>query len=228
MFLEVLVRSKVRLSTRTSALSATRRMIVSRRCYATHRSTAHEQPTESTAGSENPKVGLSSSESRGARLIARTARAAARGTSYLFYTMIVAGGLGLTGLVVYYFTTTVLAPGGDIPLQSRAAEKVLADSRVRAAVGENIVVHGSDGGSRWTRNRPASITRGIDRDGVEHVWLQFIVEGSLAEAVVTAELLQQADGGYNFRYLVADTGKQRVILIEPPKPTKRSFLGIRF
>ncbi|KAK9460960.1 TIM21-domain-containing protein [Lipomyces oligophaga] len=178
------------------------------RDYATYTETGHSGKRKSTESNIS--------------FIQKLAQFTARSASYLFYSSIVIVGLGFTGLAVYYFVTTAILPTGDVQLQNRAERLISEHPECIQVLGDKLSFYG-ESSNRWARNRPASITRGIDQHNVEHTWMRFFVMGDKnIEGTVIAELLKSKDGPhFDFRYLTVTVGEKRIAVIEDPKFLKR-------
>lgn len=165
--------------------------------------------------------------------------------SFSFYSAIVLAGLGMSGLVVYYVVSDLLLPTSDVQVFNRAFSIVEKDLYCQRLLGNKISAYGeSVSGNKWARNRPIASRRGVDRNGKEHLLMQFHVEGELSSGLVRLEMIKHdqsndqhkipAIGSFDFRYLVVEIpGYQRYYLIDntaKPTTTKPStgFLGVKW
>ncbi|KAK9450199.1 TIM21-domain-containing protein [Limtongia smithiae] len=188
------------------------------RTYATHTTTASE--TKPGAAKRDPKVIMSRGDDRS--FIRRFARFVARSSTFLFYSAIVAVGLGFTGLAGYYFVTTIVLPSGEIQLQNKAENLIEKNEECKEYLGNKLWFYGEPSQNRWASNRMVATQRGVDQYGVEHLWMRFYVQGDLEiEGVATAELLRP-QGAYNFdfKFLTVQVGNRRIAVIEDPAFSK--------
>lgn len=164
-----------------------------------------------------------------------------RAASFTFYTGLVLGGIGLTGIVVYYFVKDVLLPTSDARVFNRALAIVRKDEKSANILGGGrLKAYGEQTDNKWARSRPIASRRGFDGHGREHLIMQFHVEGELASGLVRLEMIESEEksktgiGKYDFRYLVLEVpGHPRHYIIdnsEKPrkKDTSAGFLGVRW
>ena len=106
-------------------------------------------------------------------------------TSFSFYSVVVLSGVGLLGLVIYYFVSELLLPTSDVQLFNKTFSIIKKDPECQRLIGTKMQAHGetneSGTNNKWARTRPLASKRGMDRYGREHVWLQFHIEGELLE-----------------------------------------------
>lgn len=152
--------------------------------------------------------------------------------SFSFYSLIVVGGLGLTGLVVYYFVSDILLPTSDVQVFNRAFHIIQKDEETQKRLGgSKIKAYGEKTDNKWARNRPIASRRGFDFAGREYLLMQFHVAGDLEEGLVRLEMAKSDEPNragaaqFDFRYLVLEVpGYQRHYLIDnTPKTPKRNF-----
>uniref|UniRef100_A0A060T7W4 Mitochondrial import inner membrane translocase subunit Tim21 n=1 Tax=Blastobotrys adeninivorans TaxID=409370 RepID=A0A060T7W4_BLAAD len=164
-------------------------------------------------------------------------------TSFSFYSAIVLAGVGMSGLVIYYFISDILLPTSDVQVFNRAFHLVKEDEEcLRRLGGNKLSAYGEQSGNKWARNRPIASRRGFDGAGREHLLMQFHVKGDLAEGLVRLEMVKsdkKGHGGigqFDFRYLALEVpGYNRYYLIDnSPKLPKRQwtnntgFLGVKW
>jgi import inner membrane translocase subunit TIM21 len=165
-------------------------------------------------------------------------------TSFSFYSVVVLSGVGLLGLVIYYFVSELLLPTSDVQLFNKTFSIIKKDPECQRLIGAKMQAHGetneSGTSNKWARTRPLASKRGLDRYGREHVWLQFHVEGELLEpgtdALVRMEMIRDPHGSntFEYRYLVLELPNQpRVYLIDnTPHPAVKAkstgFLGVKW
>ncbi|KAK9473115.1 TIM21-domain-containing protein [Dipodascopsis tothii] len=183
-----------------------------------------------SAGAEGPAAGAGSGSAKAAVGVVRRL---VRMSTFLFYTALVVSGIGITGLVIYYFVITAIMPSGDVQLQARASRMVEEHARCRELIGDKMTIHGEPSGNRWARNRPVVAQRGIDQDGREHVWIKFYAEGERGEGVARLEMIKDtADADFVYRYFFVDVKDHgRVMLVDntaTTRPKPSGFLGIKW
>lgn len=161
--------------------------------------------------------------------------------SFSFYTAVVLGGVGLFGLVVYYFVSEVLLPTSDVQLFNKTFSIIKKDPQCQKLLGTKMKAHGEASGNKWSRSRPVASRRGFDNNGREHLWMQFHVEGDLIQdaengALVRLEMVRDPHGSnaFEYRYLVLEVPHQpRLYLIDnTPTPAIKNkntgFLGVKW
>lgn len=161
--------------------------------------------------------------------------------SFSFYAGIVLGGVGLLGLVIYYFVSELLLPSSDVQLFNKTFSIINKDPECQRILGKHMKAHGDASGNKWSRNRPVASRRATDGYGREHVWMQFHVEGELVAdtengALVRLEMIRDPHGSNNFeyRYLVLEVpGQPRIHLIDNTvkphvKDKNVGFLGVKW
>lgn len=165
-------------------------------------------------------------------------------TSFSFYSVVVLSGVGLLGLVIYYFVSELLLPTSDVQLFNKTFSIIKKDPECQRLIGTKMQAHGetneSGTNNKWARTRPLASKRGMDRYGREHVWLQFHIEGELLEpgtdALVRMEMIRDPHGSnaFEYRYLVLELPNHpRVYLIDStPNPAVKAkssgFLGVKW
>ncbi|KAF5092999.1 hypothetical protein D0Z03_002599 [Geotrichum reessii] len=164
--------------------------------------------------------------------------------SFSFYTAVVLSGVGLFGLVVYYFVSELLLPTSDVQLFNKTFSIIKKDPECQRLIGTKMQAHGetneSGNNNKWARTRPLASKRGVDKYGREHVWLQFHIEGDLLEpgtdALVRMEMIRDPHGSnaFEYRYLVLEVPNHpRIYLIDnTPNPAAKAkstgFLGVKW
>ncbi|ODQ63752.1 TIM21-domain-containing protein [Nadsonia fulvescens var. elongata DSM 6958] len=170
-----------------------------------------------------------------------------RFVSFTFYSSLVMGGLGIVGLVVYYFTTEVILPSGDVQLFNKSLKLVQEHPECQAILGtDRLKAYGESHENAKMRNRPIASRRTLDAHNQEHLWMRYYVKGELAEGVVKLEMVKYdkavqareegqernlwdqittffSKSDFEYRYLVLDVpGHSRVYLINnDAQPTKK-------
>ncbi|KAH3685995.1 hypothetical protein WICPIJ_002994 [Wickerhamomyces pijperi] len=149
--------------------------------------------------------------------------------TFTFSTTLVIGAVTLSGLVIYLVLSELLLPSGDTQVFNHAVSLVEKDEKVQKLLGfeegTRLKAYGeTNGGDKWTRNRPIASQRSEDRQGKEHLFMRFNVEHDNKVASVQLETVQADVLHPEFRYIFVDVpGQKRVYVIEPPK--QKSFIG---
>ncbi|CAH02186.1 Tim21p [Kluyveromyces lactis] len=162
-------------------------------------------------------------------------------TTFTFSGILVIGATGLAGVVIYLIGAELFSPSGDTQIFNRAVSKVENDEVARRLLKcndtetstERLKAYGeilTD--DRWTRNRPISSTRRIDKEGKEHYLMRFHVESKQKMGIVHVEA-KESDVNYqpDFVSMYLDIpGEKRHYLIKPKlsivKP--KGFLGVNW
>lgn len=168
------------------------------------------------------------------------ARRLSLAASFSFYSALVIGGIGLSGLVVYYFVSDILLPTSDVQVFKRAFSIIQKDPQAQLILGSSkLSAYGEASDNKWARSRPIASRRGFDRTGREHLVMQFHVKGQI-EGLVRLEMIKSDErnhagiGKFDFRYLLLEVpGHKRYYLIDnsaKPKPTDKQvgFLGVKW
>lgn len=214
-------RSSYRLSNRSSVKSP-QMGLLSIRQMATHSQTKFEKVNSK---SKSDKIPISQRISRAA--------------TFSFYSVLVLTGVGLSGLVVYYFVNDILLPTSDVQVFNRAFSIVKKDPQAQKLLGSaRLSAYGESSDNKWARSRPIASRRGFDQTGREHLIMQFHVKGEI-EGLVRLEMVKSNEknhagvGKFDFRYLLLEVpGTKRYYLIDntaKPKPKESTgFLGVKW
>lgn len=162
--------------------------------------------------------------------LGRFVASARRAATFTFYSALVIGALGFTGVATYYFAQELLLPSSDVQVFQRAFHLIEQDAKSRELLGEKLKAHGEQTNNRWAHNRPIASRRSVDHYGREHVVMQFHVDGEKNTALARLELIDNA-GKRDFRYLVLEIpghGRHYLINETPSKPKGRGFFGIQW
>lgn len=163
-------------------------------------------------------------------------------TSFTVSGILVVGATGLAGIVIYLIGAELFSPSGDTQIFNRAVTKVENDETARkllqcndtATSKERLKAYGeilTD--DKWTRNRPISSTKKIDKEGKEHYFMRFHVESKQKMGMVHVEA-KESDVNYqpDFVSMYLDIpGEKRHYLIKPhlniiTRP--KGFLGVNW
>lgn len=162
--------------------------------------------------------------------LARFVASARRAATFSFYSALVLGALGFTGVATYYFAQELLLPSSDVQVFQRAFHLIERDAKTKELLGEKLKAHGEQTNNRWAHNRPIASRRSVDQYGREHVVMQFHVDGEKNTALARLELIDNA-GKRDFRYLVLEIpghGRHYLINETPSKPKGRGLFGIQW
>lgn len=138
-----------------------------------------------------------------AALAGRTAAAVRRGATFGFYTSIVLGGVGIVGVTGYYLAQELLLPSSDGRLFHKAFKMIEQDSTCKELLGDNLKAHGEYTNQRNVKSRPVASGRVTDPYGVEHILMQFHVDGPKAKGIAKLEVLETKKG-MDFNYLYVE------------------------
>lgn len=80
----------------------------------------------------------------------------------------------------YFLWTEVFSPESTITYFNRAVDRIRKDDRLLELLGDSkkITAHGEETHNRWKRSRPISSTESKDRQGNQHLVMQFYVSCS--------------------------------------------------
>ncbi|KAI1461560.1 import inner membrane translocase subunit tim-21, mitochondrial [Annulohypoxylon moriforme] len=141
---------------------------------------------------------------------------ASRATQQTFNFGLVIVGLVLTGGVGYFLFQDVFSPESKTAYFSRAFDRVKKDPECVALLGNSkkIIAHGEETMNKWRRARPIASTLTTDAQGVQHLRLNFYVEGPLNNGTVSAHLTKRPGRDeFEYQYLLVDVrGHQRIYL----------------
>jgi mitochondrial import inner membrane translocase subunit TIM21 len=202
---------------------------------ATSKSLSRSMATHSQTGAK-PGDGHTKSDSPKISIAQRLSLAA----SFSFYSVLVLGGIGLSGLVVYYFVSDILLPTSDVQVFNRAFSIIQKDPQAQKLLGSSkLSAYGESSDNKWARSRPIASRRGVDQTGREHLIMQFHVKGEI-EGLVRLEMIKSDEknhagiGKFDFRYLLLEVpGSKRYYLIDntskpKPKDEHTGFLGVKW
>lgn len=162
-------------------------------------------------------------------------------TTFTFSGILVIGATGLVGVVIYLIGAELFSPSGDTQIFNRAVSKIEDDEFARALLQcndtadhkERLKAYGeilTD--DKWTRNRPISSTRRVDKEGKEHYFMRFHLESKKKLGLVHIEA-KESDINYqpDFVSMYLDVpGEKRYYVIKPKvsvvKP--KGFLGVNW
>ncbi|CCE65260.1 hypothetical protein TPHA_0K01260 [Tetrapisispora phaffii CBS 4417] len=156
--------------------------------------------------------------------------------------VLIVGATGISAIVIYLIVTELFSPSGDTQLFNRAVSLVEKDEIVRSKLQchdtiirqERLKAYGElVPGDKWTRNRPISSSKKLDRQGKEHYFMRFHVESKEKIGLAHLEAIE-SDKRYkpDFLSLYIDIpGEQRYYLIKPRMKQiiqPRGFLGFNW
>ncbi|AMD21837.1 HFL019Wp [Eremothecium sinecaudum] len=155
--------------------------------------------------------------------------------------ILIVGATGIAGVVLYLILSELFSPTGDTQLFNRAVSYVEGDANARNLLQcydrdqkkERLKAYGDSlHGDKWTRNRPITSTKRVDKNGKEHHFMKFRVESAKVVGVVSLEAVR-SDNSYKMDFLqmyLDVPGHKRYYLIKPqlPVPKPKGFLGINW
>lgn len=146
---------------------------------------------------------LGARQSSAAAAAGRAVAAVRRGASFGFYSAVVLGGLAVVGVTGYYLAQELLLPSSDGQLFHRAFHMIEHDETCRELLGTQLKAHGESTNQRNVKSRPLATGRVVDPSGVEHVLMQFHVDGDKASGLAKLEVVMNKTQ-MEFRYLFLD------------------------
>ncbi|XP_059617059.1 mitochondrial import inner membrane translocase subunit Tim21 [Phlebotomus argentipes] len=116
------------------------------------------------------------------------------------YTGVILLGIGVTGALFYTIFRELFSSSSPNSVYSAALEKCINDPRVQDALGAPIKGYGEESSRRRRRHVAHSV---YQRDGVNHMRMQFYVQGIRNKATVHLEVKENSAGSYDYRYIFA-------------------------
>ncbi|KAK4660871.1 mitochondrial import inner membrane translocase subunit tim21 [Podospora pseudocomata] len=167
----------------------------------------------------------------------------ARASQQTFNFGLVILGLTLTSGVLYVLYTEVFSPSSRTAYFNRAVDRIKADPRLIGLLGDGkkIEAFGEETGNKWRRARPIASSEVTDRNGVQHMYINFNLKGPKGTGTAFVHLFKPVGGKqWEYRYFYVDVkGQQRIYLEnaeaaaavaakERSKTDGIKFLGIRW
>ena len=130
------------------------------------------------------------------------------------YGIVIAAALAVAlGAVWFSFKELIFEPK-EQTVFNRALDKIAVDPRVTVRVGTPMTGYGREGRSRSARQHVPHATH-VDGMGREHVRIQGAVRGPQGKATVHADAYKGESGEWEFAYLLVDTARERIAVVEP-------------
>ncbi|KAK9468750.1 TIM21-domain-containing protein [Lipomyces arxii] len=189
------------------------------RGYATHK--------DSSPASTGPSPGFTATPPTSKNYGAMAARLVRRSVTFSFYAVVVGGGLGLSGLVIWSLYDALVKPSGDVQVFENSTSLVESNFDCQKVFGSKMKFHG-ESDSRWARNRPPASGHSLDRFGNEHLFMRYTVEGNGVLGSVFLEKIRLKDSDkFEYKQLIVEIGKTRIHVIsdalDPANKQKKSF-----
>ncbi|KAI6244924.1 Mitochondrial import inner membrane translocase subunit tim21 [Erysiphe necator] len=149
-----------------------------------------------------------------------------RATRQTFNVGLIVSGAALSGGVAYLLYSEVFSPDSKTSHFNRSFNQIKKDPRCIALLGnvDTITAYGENGGS-WRKSRPFLSINQKDKDGVNHLFIKYNVQGSKSSGTVDLHMTKR-DNENEFKYkrLQLDVkGKPRIVLIDADsKPVSKS------
>ncbi|KAK4143369.1 mitochondrial import inner membrane translocase subunit tim21 [Dichotomopilus funicola] len=125
-------------------------------------------------------------------------------------------GVALTGGVVYVLYSEVFAPESRTNYFNRAVDRIRTDPRCVELLGsgKKITAYGEETNNKWQRARPIASTKSKDGHGLEHMMIEFNVQGPKGTGRVGIHLVKRpSDAEYEYKYFFIDIkGHERIYL----------------
>lgn len=147
-------------------------------------------------------------------------------TTFTFSSLLVLGGVGVSGVVLYLILSELFSPSGDTQLFNRAVSMVEDNDDVRKLLQcddsgvrrERLKAYGElVTNDRWTRNRPIVSTEKVDKYGKHHHYMRFHLESKKKLGLVHIEavdLEQHYKPSFVSMYIDIP-GEKRYYIIKP-------------
>lgn len=163
-------------------------------------------------------------------------------TTFTVSGTLVIGAVGLSAIVLYLITSELFSPSGDTRLFNRSVSIVEVDEPSRSLLqcddnGDNkerLKAYGEAfTRDKWTRNRPATSQKRLDKSGRSHYSMRFNVESKKKRGLVHVEAVD-SDEHYQpdlISLYIDVPGEKRHYLIKPKlnKIVRPSgFLGVQW
>ena len=130
------------------------------------------------------------------------------------YDIVIAAALAVAlGAVWFSFKELIFEPK-EQTVFNRALDKIAVDPRVTVRVGTPMTGYGREGRSRSARQHVPHVVH-VDGAGREHVRIQGAVRGPQGKATVHADAYKGESGEWEFAYLLVDTARERIAVVEP-------------
>ncbi|XP_055685303.1 mitochondrial import inner membrane translocase subunit Tim21-like [Lutzomyia longipalpis] len=114
------------------------------------------------------------------------------------YTGVIVLGIGVTGFLFYTVFRELFSSSSANSVYSAALEKCINDPRVQDALGAPIKGYGEETSRRRRRHVAHSV---YQKDGVNHMRMQFYIQGIRNKATVHLEMKENSAGSYDYRYI---------------------------
>ena len=130
------------------------------------------------------------------------------------YGIVIAAALAVAlGAIWFSFKELIFEPK-EQTVFNRALDKIAVDPRVTVRVGTPMTGYGREGRSRSARQHVPHVVH-VDGAGREHVRIQGAVRGPQGKATVHADAYKGESGEWEFAYLLVDTARERIAVVEP-------------
>ncbi|XP_076374683.1 mitochondrial import inner membrane translocase subunit Tim21 isoform X2 [Megalopta genalis] len=134
-------------------------------------------------------------------------------TKSIGYLSVIIGGIAITGLMFYMIFNELFSSKSPNNVYNKALERCKKEPKVIDALGEPIKAYGEE--NRRRRRTHVSHATFV-KDGVQHMRMQFYLQGIRRRGTVTLEVQENEKGNYVYRYLyvLVDDIMQTTIKIE--------------
>lgn len=163
-------------------------------------------------------------------------------TTFTISGALIIGATGLSAIVIYLIGSELFSPSGDTQIFNRSVSVIEKDEMARTLLQcedtegkkERLKAYGETfTNDKWTRNRPISSSKQVDKYGKAHYYMRFHVESKLKRGLVHIEAIE-SEKHYqpDFTSMYIDIpGEKRHYLIKPKvhkivKPN--GFLGVNW
>lgn len=163
-------------------------------------------------------------------------------TTFTISGALVIGAAGLSIIVIYLIGSELFSPSGDTRIFNRSVSIIEKDETARGLLHcedtdtskERLKAYGETFASdKWTRNRPISSSKKIDKYGKAHYYMRFHVESKNKRGLVHIEAVEsQKHYQPDFTSMYIDVpGEKRYYLIKPKihaVARPNGFLGVNW
>ncbi|KAG0227674.1 mitochondrial import inner membrane translocase subunit tim21 [Actinomortierella wolfii] len=111
---------------------------------------------------------------------------------------VIGAGVVLVGAIGYAIVSELFGPNSDTAIFGDALE------RLQEIIGTPMKGHGDPSTSKRRRNRRISSQIVLDGEGKEHLLMRFFVEGPDNEGTAHLEMVKDARGKWEYKYLFVD------------------------
>ncbi|KAK6623655.1 hypothetical protein RUM43_009507 [Polyplax serrata] len=147
---------------------------------------------------ENKKDEIVKSSSSTGSEVSTTLETVKETTKTVYYSGIIAFGLGLTGIIFYTILKELFSRNSANNIYSKALDRCLKNDKVLLSLGEPIKAFGEEN-ARGRRHHTNHLF--YAKDGVNYLRMKFFIKGSRKRATVHLEMKENDSRNFEYRYL---------------------------